>query len=109
MNVVCTGPPDLNFVKSMKLEHCSKAGCRDSFTAGNYHITTCPYNEWKISVDYEIELADLKHGRQLKQISELVLSEAAIQAKLSACEVISVVLYTGPMVCISYLSVAIAS
>ena len=44
------------------------------------------------------ELADLKHGRQLKQISELMQTRAARQAKLSVCEVIATVLYTGPMV-----------
>jgi len=96
------GPPDLNFVKSMALEHCSKAGCRDPFTAGNYVITTCPYKEWKITVDFEIELAIVKHGRQLKKISELVQSEVATQAKLSTCEVIAVVLYTGPMVFVPF-------
>jgi hypothetical protein len=90
----------------MALEHCSKAGCRDPFTAGNYLITTCPYDEWKITVDFEIELADMRHGRQLKRISELVQSEAATQAKLSAYEVIAVVLYTGPMVFFPFFSAA---
>jgi ankyrin repeat protein len=82
----------------MEMEHCSKAGCKDSFTSGNYCITTCPYNEWRISVDSVTELADMTHGRQLKKISDLIQSEAAKEAKLVTCEVIAVVLYTGPMV-----------
>ena len=98
------GIPDLNFMKSMALEHCSKAGCRDLFKTGNYEITTCPYNEWKIAVDYEIELADLRHERHLKKISELLNSDEATKAKLEECEVSAVVLYTGPMVFLNFSS-----
>jgi hypothetical protein len=55
-------------------------------------------NEWNIVVNFDISKADMQHGRRLQKIEDLVIQEEAKGSKLSRPEVISAVLYTGPMV-----------
>ena len=83
----------------MKNEHCSKGGCDVQFTSGNYKITTTPKAEWCIVVDRACDTADMSHNRRIPDIDSIMaLSELTREARLETFEVISVVLYTGPMV-----------
>ncbi len=82
----------------MKAEHCSKGGHQEYFVTGNYNIRTCPENEWKITVGGDFSNADMGHSRRLSTIDDLMQENIVDVANLARCEVISIVLYTGPMV-----------
>jgi hypothetical protein len=82
----------------MEAEHCSKGDSKVHFVTGNYNINTFPANEWAITVLHELTAADRQHGRRLDTIEENMKKEIVAIAKLIRCEVIAVVLYTGPMV-----------
>ncbi len=81
----------------MAVEHCSLAGFNNYFKTGKDR-TTCPAVEWDISVNGNHALAVLRHSRELKKIEELMTLPVVEKSKLTRCEVIAVVLYTGPMV-----------
>ncbi len=82
----------------MEVEHCSKGDSKIRFVTGNYHIKTFPANEWAITVLHDLTGADLQHGRRLVTIEENMKKEVVAVAGLRRCEVIGIVLYTGPMV-----------
>ncbi len=82
----------------MESEHCMKGGSQVEFVTGNYMISTCPANEWAIAVRGDHTHADLRHGRTLQSIETLMKLDIVRSALLTRCEVIAVVLYTGPMV-----------
>ena len=84
----------------MKAEHCSKTCSNDEFETLNYAIKSTPYREWCLVVDKEQVLPepDMRHGRRIPDIDELMALDVTKRAKLSRFEVIAVVLYTGPMV-----------
>ena len=82
----------------MKLEHCLKKGSGHEFTTDNYQITTCARNEWKIIVENEVCLADMRNSRKIPSIEDLYNSVLAREAGLLRVEVIAIILYTGPMV-----------
>jgi hypothetical protein len=83
----------------MEAEHCSKGGCEMEFTTGNYNITTTPKTEWRIVIDRDISLADMRHHRIIPDVKEIMSrSKLACDAGLKLFEVIAIVLYTGPMV-----------
>jgi hypothetical protein len=86
----------------MQSEHCSSFDSHLSFTAFNYGITTTPRNEWHVVVYCDVSNADMKNGRKLQKIEDLLKQEQAKGSKLSRPEVISVVLYTGPMVSLRF-------
>ncbi len=90
----------------METEHCKSKDSQLRFKTVNYGIETCAADEWKITVQGDASLADMRHGRQLPNIDELLQSEANMSAapanKLKRFEVIAVVLYTGPMVSCNY-------
>jgi hypothetical protein len=92
----CAGNPNLNFFIAMKAEHCERFGCCDPFTTTNYHVTTTPKIEWDIVVSFDIAKADMRHGRRLQKIEDIL--EQNQNSHLTKEEVIAVVLYTGPMV-----------
>ena len=80
---------------AMKKEHCSST---TEFTTSNYNVTTTPEKEWDIVVNCNESRADMGHGRKLMKPEE-ILSDLKTQGlKISIEEVVSVVLYTGPMV-----------
>ncbi len=84
-------------------EHCHKTGATDEFTAPSYRITTTPQHEWAVVVDDKPLSNDHRgHGRILHGVEVLLASELAIKAKLTRPEVIALVLYTGPMVCVRH-------
>jgi hypothetical protein len=78
----------------MELEHAFTL----RFRTPNYGVETCPQDEWNVTVKGDLSKADMNHGRQRPDIDTLLQCEDSRLAKLLRCEVISVVLYTGPMV-----------
>jgi hypothetical protein len=68
------------------------------FTTGNYGITTTPKTEWRIVIDSDSTIADMRHERRIPDIKVMSQSKLALGARLQHFEVIAVVLYTGPMV-----------
>ena len=82
----------------MEAEHCRRAGSQVYFVTGNYNIRTCPAIEWAITVCGDLTHADMRHERRLKKIEESMKTEIVLTSGLIRCEVIAVVLYTGPMV-----------
>ncbi len=93
-----TGSPHPDFYKAMEFEHCSKGGCDMQFTTGNYHITTTPKTEWRIIIDMDSSIADMRHNRRIPDIKIMAQSKLALDAGLKLFEVTAIVLYTGPMV-----------
>jgi hypothetical protein len=82
----------------MEAEHCSRGGSHVRFVTGNYHINTFPAQEWAITVHFDLSDADVRHNRRLATIAEHMENDIVKLARLVKCEVIAVVLYTGPMV-----------
>ncbi len=93
-----TGDPHTDWFKAMESEHCHRPDSKTVFKTLNYTIETTAANEWAITVLNQANLADMRHGRRLPSIDDLMRSGEAIAAKLWRPEVISVVLYSGPMV-----------
>ena len=82
----------------VKAEHCRSQDSNVPFHTTNYGITTTPAKEWEITTTQNESLADMRHGRRLPNIEELLESDIAKRAGLTWIEVLVVVLYTGPMV-----------
>jgi hypothetical protein len=104
------------------MEHCKGAGSNRSFETTNYGIKTCPSKEWKLILDSSGLRVDgdsleevygfdygvwstqttvtelLVQGRIFPNIRKLKESDTVHSAKLKDCEILAVVLYTGPMV-----------
>ena len=87
---------------AMEAEHASKFGCDRPFTTTNYGITTCPAREWAVVTVHgaatTAAVADMRHGRRVPDVAALLQGATARAAGLAEYEVVSVVLYTGPMV-----------
>ena len=82
----------------MENEHCSSHDSDVPFTTNNYNITTTPKREWLIVVDSGESLADMRHGRRLQSVEDLMRLPDVRECGLSRSEVRAIVLYTGPMV-----------
>ncbi len=82
----------------MEAEHCSLGKSHDFFeTAKNRK--TCPEHEWAITVRSDYTHIDPSSStRKLRSIEDLMKLDVVKHANLIRCEVIAVVLYTGPMV-----------
>jgi hypothetical protein len=92
------GFPHLEFEKTMEAEHCSMAGCDMSFTTRNYGIITTARAEWGVVVRVEAPPAEhMLHGRVIASVEEKLQSSEARKAGLRREEVMSVMLYKGPM------------
>jgi hypothetical protein len=95
------GYPNLNFLKSMELEHASTK----EFTTPNYQITTYPAKEWKIVFNVD-KKKEREYGRHRRSIPDwrLIMRKEKMQvqkgneAPLTEVEVLAIILYTGPMV-----------
>jgi hypothetical protein len=92
----------LNFYVEMQKEHCVKADCTKQFTSQNYGISTNPKEEWLFVVeDQEPKDPRAKdHGRKRITPAHLdhLIEHGSSTYDLQRCEVIAVILYTGPMV-----------
>jgi hypothetical protein len=85
-------------MKFVESEHCHQNDSKISFRTSNYDITTTPAQEWGITTKRDAQLADMRHGRRLPDVEDLLRSDIATKAGLLLVEVIVLVLYTGPMV-----------
>jgi hypothetical protein len=107
---VFAGPPDLDFLKGMIAEHCSRSDSRVLVLTENYKITTCPEDEWNLVFEPDkgrreelIKKArkegKMDHGRVIPDLAQLAeLPLVTKDPKLIKPEIVAVVLYTGPMV-----------
>jgi hypothetical protein len=95
------GDPYLDFEKAMEAEHCHRKDSKQAFTTKNYKIQTRAHDEWQIVVQEGSagvsHTADMRHGRRIPNIDELLELPVSAAAKLCRAEVIAVVLYTGPL------------
>ena len=99
MSVCYIGDPVIGDIpKVVETEHCNSVDSHLPFHTPNYGITTTPFNEWVITTQQDDQKADMRHGRKLPNIEELMQSDEATKAGLIMIEVLVVVLYTGPMV-----------
>jgi hypothetical protein len=86
-------------MKVMEAEHCSKAGSKKLFKTTNYRLSTCPELEWNIVVaKAKCPPENMIHNRRIPDVAMLLKLHLSKEAKLTEAEVISVVLYSGPMV-----------
>jgi hypothetical protein len=94
-----SGPPELSFHSAMHAEHCLKEGSVYEFETSNYHIKTTTKKEWDIvTTRMPVAPSEARHGRRVPVLAELALLPTSIKANLYIFEIISLVLYTGPMV-----------
>jgi len=108
------------------MEHCKGAGSNRSFVTTNYGIITYPNKEWKLIMDSSglrvngkilEEVDDFDYGKWSAQpsVMELLVQDrtfpnirnlkeldTVVTGKLEHCEILAVVLYTGPMVCFNF-------
>ncbi len=83
----------------MKAEHCTKLGCDIEFETSNYHIKTTARREWAVVVEKEpLTSSEDGHGRRVPNLDELKDLSLTKKAKILHIEIVSLVLYTGPMV-----------
>ena len=93
------GLPDLRDIfKAMEAEHCNSFDSDIEFTTSNYKVTTRPRTEWLIVLNNDESQADMRQGRRLLKIDEIMRRTEVIAWNVSKEEIIAVVLYTGPMV-----------
>ena len=81
----------------MTAEHCESFDSDQEFTTSNYKVTTTPRREWLIVVNRDASLADMRHGRRLLSIDDIMRRDEVKAWGVSREEIIAVVLYTGPM------------
>ena len=97
------GMPNLKFMEAMRQEHCERAGWDTSFTTGNYKITTTPKQEWlyiagdDTGKQVACPASQMEHGRRILAVSEAKKLKVAVDAKLTDAELLTLILYTGPM------------
>ena len=97
------GMPNLKFMEAMRQEHCERAGWDTSFTTGNYKITTTPKQEWLYIAGDETgkqvacPASQMEHGRRILAVSEAKKLKLAVDAKLTDAELLTLIMYTGPM------------
>ncbi len=85
-------------LKAMTAEHCESFDSDQAFTTTNYKVETTPRREWRIVVHCDASLADMRHGRRLQRIDDIMRRSDVTAWGVSREEITAVVLYTGPMV-----------
>ena len=88
----------MKFEKEMEAEHCSRFDSEQEIVTSNYQVVTTPKKEWTIVMNCDENIADMRHGRKLQKVEEVMKKPEVRDCKLSKAEVIAVILYTGPMV-----------
>jgi hypothetical protein len=91
------GIPHLDFRPAMAKEHRERAGSGVQFRSSNYGVVTTPCCEWDIVAEGRGDAADMRHGRRIPRVAELLALDSARAAGLREVEVITLALYTGPM------------
>jgi hypothetical protein len=81
----------------MEAEHCARFDSEQELVTSNYKVTTTPKAEWTIVLTCDESKADMRHGRKLQRVEDVMEKPEARDSKLSRAEVIAVILYTGPM------------
>jgi hypothetical protein len=87
----------------MEAEHCFRFDSDHQFTSSNYSVKTSPKKEWKIVIECDSSAADMSNHRVIPQIPKLMQLEVAKLSNVTDYEVVSVVMYTGPMVMESFI------
>lgn len=82
-------------------EHTSMGGAQDEFTSHNFGLRTTPAKEWAMVVG-EVECTDTANGRRMPKIGDLMALPMTREAELTRAEVISLSLYSGPMVSFAF-------
>jgi hypothetical protein len=82
----------------MRAEHCTKDGSGIEFKTSKEKKKTSK-REWEIVVDRKpLQPGEDGGGRTIPNIDDLMLNPMSVKANLLKIEIISLVLYTGPMV-----------
>ena len=81
----------------MEAEHCARFDSDEHFKTSNYGVATTPRNEWLVVARADSSRADMRAGRRVPVIADLLQLPVARDAGLDEAEVAAVVLYTGPM------------
>ena len=81
----------------MEAEHCARFDSDEHFKTSNYGVATTPRNEWLVVARADASRADMRAGRRVPVIADLLQLPVARDAGLDEAEVAAVVLYTGPM------------
>ena len=95
-NLIVAGFPNLKFLSGMESEHCSQSDSKVEFVTLNYGLTTTPEQEWCTIIQADKSKETLH--RVIPNYKELLKSETALRAQLLECEMVAVIMYTGPMV-----------
>ena len=86
------GAPSLEFFKAMEREHCSEKPIPE------YTPRATPRNEWEYAtLKKSPPPNEMKSGRILPDIDQLMQLQSARNASLTRHEVLAIVLYTGPL------------
>jgi hypothetical protein len=82
---------------AMEAEHCLSFGSNEDFEAvvNKIILTTCPCKEWKFILEPNRALLLGRKHLDIEQLNSHPISKAA---GLHVFEIISILLYTGPMV-----------
>jgi hypothetical protein len=91
------GVPNPDVENAVRAEHCQREDSNQEFEPGNYNIRTTPAKEYTVVTD-DTEGQRVSHGeRRVLPVAELMEHEMAKRAKMQRIEVLTLVLYTGPM------------
>jgi hypothetical protein len=90
------GFPSLMFMEGMENEHCNQPDSEEEFTTLNYQLRTTPKQEWQTIK--HVDKSKESDSRVIPDYKELIEAHASKEARLRECEIVAVVLYTGPMV-----------
>jgi hypothetical protein len=97
----CTSPrPHHTFHGLATLYHQilnRRKGRRMSAPQGQRMTRTLCWQEWRVVLERDVSFATAH--RRIPDFRELLATERARRAGLKDCEVVAIVLYTGPMVC----------
>jgi hypothetical protein len=98
------GWPSPNVFEAMKREHCDEDNSDTPFKVGNYGGDRYPRQEWEFVVapqqgqvypDEKTGTSD--HGRERKDLEDLMKLEKLVAARVTREELIALRLYTGPL------------
>ena len=80
----------------MRSEHTSHGDSKVEFLTLNYGLKTTPEQEWDTIINTDTT-KETKH-RVIPNYKNLLKTDTAVCAQLLECEIVAVIMYTGPMV-----------